>query len=494
MLLTMALPVAPPPKSNDVAILGWAGLTVRVAWTLLVAGVKVRPEVLRDARSHVLYHLDASIPLPHAEDLATRLVEEFVARARGQAPNDPWSADWEMPLSPRWRRALDTSLEGVSEAVFRKHYGDDRGLALLEDALQVDRVALEAVQSGLREVVRRIAVADGLPLDGWPPERIDRLLRRIAAHAPGPCPPVLDVAEGCHREHVLGCPRCDRLTRLLRSAIVEVDDLFPPTVGARPTGRARVLAIHLHPDARRARRRLVDELPVPAFVIGDDLLLIDGTHIDVVAPVLRMAAEVELPPREHLRGVVLEGPGTWTARGLVGPLADKAAREVLHRSWGAVDGVGELPPPLPAPPSARRWWAATVAVAMMGLVILGLVLTPPDPIGPPLLDAAFTPGRGGTWATFDVPEDSVVSLFAERDGALATLLASETAADKIVFATGDGGYRVHVLGDAVLVVAAEHPVADLEAQVRAAQATDTPIEHLAERLAGTSQVRWFRRQ
>lgn len=494
MLPRMALPVAPPPKSNDVAILGWAGLTVRVAWTLLVSGVKVRPDVLRDARIHVLYHLDAAIPLPHAEDLATRLVEEFVARARGQAPNDPWSADWEMPLSPRWRRALDKSLDAVSEAVFRKHYGDDRGLALLEEALQVDRIALEAVQSGLREVVRRIAVADGLPLDGWPPERIDRLLRRIAAHAPGPCPPVLDVAEGCHREHVVTCPRCDRMTRLLRSSVLEVDDLFPPTVGARPAGRARVLAIHLHPDARRTRRRLVDELPVDAFSIGDDLLLIDGSQIEAVAPVLRMAAEVELPPREHLRGVVLDGAGTWTPRGLVGPLADKAAREVLHRSWGAVDGIGELPPPLPPPPSARRWWAATAAVVLVGLVVLGLALTPPPPVGPASLDARFTPGRGGTWASFDVPEDSVVSLVAERDGALATLLVSKDAADKVVFATGDGGYRVHVQGDAVLVVATDAPLPDLAAQVRAAQATDAPIEHLAEQLAATSEVRWFRRQ
>ena len=72
---------------------------------------------------------------------------------------------------------------------------------ILEAALKVDRVDLEAVQSGLREVVRRIAVADGLPVDGWAPERIDRLLRRLAAFAPGPCPPVLDVAEGCHRDH-----------------------------------------------------------------------------------------------------------------------------------------------------------------------------------------------------------------------------------------------------------------------------------------------------
>lgn len=510
----MALPVAPPPKPNDVAVLGWAGLTVRVAWTLLEAGVKIRPDVLREARTHVLYHLDPTVPLAHAEDLATRLTEEFVARARGQAPSDPWVADWEMPLTQRWRRALDQSLDEVSVVVFRKHYGDSRPLSKIEEQLGVDRAAIEAAQSGLREVVRGIGVSDGLPLDGWPPERIDRLLRRIAAHAPGPCPPPLDVAMGSHVDHVRDCARCNRLTRLVRSSVIEVDDLFPPTVGARPTARTRVLAVQLHPEGRRARKLLVESLPGPAgrpaFPVGEDLLLLqvdtrtgrgsEGTEIGEAIAVLRTAAEVASPSREHLRGVVLEGPGAWTERGLVGPLAEKAAREVLHRSWGTIalsTGPGpldvvELPPPLPEPPSARRMWLLVAAMSLLLGIVLSLALLPQDsPVAEPL-QAEFTPGRGGMWAAFDVPEEALVTLVGLRDGVLWTVLSSRKAADKVAYATGDGSYRLFVPGDGVLLLVTDAPLADptLTLELARAASQPEPLGALAEQLQDQGTVRW----
>lgn len=489
----MALPVAPPPRSNDTAVLGWAGLTVRVAWTLLSLGVKVRPEVLREARAHVLHHLDPATPLPHAEDHATWRVEEFVARARGRRPDDPFPQDWEMPVSPRWRRALDRALDPLAEAVFKKHYGDNRGLERLETSLDVDRVSIEAIRAGLREVVRKAAVTDGLPLDGWPPERIDRLLRRLAAWSPGPCPPVLDVAHGSYREHTATCARCDRLSRLVRSSVLEVDDLFPPTVGARPSGRASVLAVHFHPDARRARRKVVEELGVPCFPLGDDLLLLDGTHAARAHEVLTVAAEVGAPPREQLRAALLEGPGAWTPRGLLGPLPERAAREVLHRSWGTVEGLGELPAELPRPPSARRWWGAVAATGLAGALLLGTAFArggaPDDP-----LDVAFDGGRGGTWAVFDVAEPAVVTLVALRGGALEVVHAGRSAADKAELATGDGRYRVHVPGDGVVLVASSKELPDLEARLAAARAADDdPLRALAADLAADGASRWFRR-
>ena len=88
--------------SDDIAVLGWHGITVRVAWTLLAQGVKVRPQVLRDAREHALYHLDKAVPLSIAEDLSTQLTGQFVQRARGRweryraelAPVLPILAPW----------------------------------------------------------------------------------------------------------------------------------------------------------------------------------------------------------------------------------------------------------------------------------------------------------------------------------------------------------------------------------------------------------------
>ncbi len=489
----MALPVAPPPKPKDVAVLGWAGLTVRVAWTLLIQGVKVRPEVLAEARAHVLYHLDPATPQPRAEDLAAHLTEEFVARARGKAHADPWPQDWDMPLSPRWKRAVERSMDPLAEAVFRKHYGDNHSLERLASSLRADLLALEGARAGLREVVRRIAVADGLPIEEWPPPRIDRLLRRLAAWSPGPCPPVLDVVEGCHREHVTGCVRCDRLVRLVQTSVIGVDDLFAPTVGARPSGSARVLVLQVHTDARRHRKALLAELPVSAFPIGDDLVLLDGDDLDEVATVLRVAAEVGAPESSQLRGALLEGPGAWSPRGLLGPLPERAGREVLHRSWGLVDGVGELPAVLPEPPSARGWWAAVGVLAALGLAMLRVALFAPASSAPSDVWAEFTPGRGGVWVSFDVPEEALVTLVALEGGHLRAELASVDAADKAELALGDGSYRLHVPGDGALLLSHAASLDDLDRLLRASEADEDPLQGLASRLAGRAEARWGER-
>ncbi|MCA9491659.1 MAG: hypothetical protein KC621_17125 [Myxococcales bacterium] len=488
----MALPVAPPPRSNDVAIVGWAGITVRIAWTLLILGVKVRPEVLREVRAHVLYHLDPATPLPHAEDMATHLTEAWVARVRGKPLADPWPVDWEMPISPRWRRALDRALDPVAQAVFRKHYGDNRGVSRLETSLDIDRVSIEAIQAGLREVVRRVAVSDGLPLDGWPPQRIDRLLRRLAAWSPGPCPPVLDVAEGCHREHVASCARCDRIARLVRSNVLEVDDLFPPSVGARPTQRTRAVVLQLHPEARAHRSRLLRELSVPAFPLEDDRIVFDAALLDEATPLLKMATEVELPARHQLRGAIVEGPGSWSPRGLIGPLSDRGAREVLHRSWGTVDQLGELPHALPEPPSARGWWAASVSLGLVGALIVGMLVAAPTAGQGQRLDARFVEGRGGWWASFDVPDEELVYVVGEEAGALVVALQSEGSADKVDLSTGDGSYRVHLAGRGALVASSPRPVPDFDLLVARAQGAPDPLGTLASELDGTAAVRWVR--
>lgn len=442
---------------------------------------------------HVLWHLDPATPLPHAEDVATFRTEEFVARARGRRLDDPWPQDWEMPLSPRWRRALARALDPLADAVFRKHYGDNRGLKFLETSLDADRVSIEAGRAGLREAMRRVAVHDGLPVDDWTPERVDRLLHRLAAYAPGPCPPVLDVAHGCYREHLATCARCDRMARLVRSGVLEVDDLFPPTVGARPSGRASALAIHFHPDGRKHRRKLVEELgKVPSFPLGDDLLLVDGAHAEVVHQALRTAALVGAPPREHLRAVLVEGPGTWSPRGLLGPLPDRAAREVVHRSWGTVEGMGDLPGELPEPPSARSWWTGVAAIALLGLASVAF-LSAPSRAERTGLEVAFDEGRGGTWAAFDVPEEALVTMVGLRGQRLEVVLRSESAADKAVLATGDGSYRAHVAGEALLVVASERPIADLDRLLLGAGAADDPLGALVAALPDGVEAKAYRR-
>lgn len=481
---------------EDVAVRGWAGLTVRVAWTLATRRVQIRPQVLRDARDHVLYHLPPGLTLPQAEDRAEWLTRGFVARARRQPLNDRWPQDWSMPLPPRWRNALLQSLDPLSAAIFRLHYRDGRRLEELEQRLRVDRIALEAARAGLREVIRQAAAADGVVLDQWPHDRIDGLLRRLGAWSDDACPPLDDVLDGHHPEHLRTCARCERCYRLVVDNRIGREDLIPPAGLVRPEGRVDLIAIGFHPDARASRAMIARELVIPSVPVGDDMLLVDASEHAVVERVLTMAAEVNAPSRDHLRGVRLEGPGRWSQHGLLGPLADEAAQELRSRPWGTVESVGDLPPPLPRPPSAWRWWAAVVAVGVVAAwAWSGVLRLGADDADHPL-EVEFVEARGGVWTWFDVDDEALVYLV-RRDGAkLDVILESAEAADKVVYATGDGAFRLHTSGAGVLLVSASHPLTGLDGALAQASGSEHPFEALADWIE-TSQpgadVRWFPR-
>ena len=487
----MALPVAPPPKPKDIVVLDWAGLTVRIAWTLIRLKVNLSSEVLNEARIHTFFHLDRGIVPTTAQDLAEHLTEEFVARARGNTPDDPWSQDWDMPLSPRWRRAVDEALDQAADLVFRKHYGDHKRLEAL--ATDVDIEALQSAQSRLREVVRRIAVADGFPMEDWAAPRIDRLLRRLAAWSPGPCPATHDLTQGFHRAHVAHCPRCERLVRLVKSRLLASEELSPPSVGARPTKTVQVIAIQIHPEGRRFRGALTEELGVPVYPAGQDLVLINAVHLDTVGSVLRMAAEVGSPPRHMVRGALLEGPGMSCPRAILGPLPERAAHEVLNRSWGTVEGIGELPPELPEPPSAAGAWGAAVGVAIVAIVAAFAVNGPAPAADPPWLQAEFVEGRGGLWATFDVPDEAWVTIVAlPPQGGLRVVFESTSAADKAELAVGDGRYRLHTTGTGLMLASHPGPLPNLEAIVAdlAVGGDPVPFDVLASSLGPTVHTAW----
>lgn len=449
----MALPVSPAPKSDDVAVTGWSGITVRVAWTLLACGVRIRPEVLDAARAHVILHLAPSTDLPKAEDRADHLTRRFVAQARNQVLADPWPADAEMPLTDRWARAVDVR-DRTSQAVYRLHYGDHKSLAHVERKLGVDRVAVEAARAGLREVLRRVARDDGVPLDTWPADRLDRVLARLAAWAPDACPPMYDVVNGAHRAHVRVCTRCNRMARLVAAGQLEASDLQAPTLRARPRGDVSVLALHLHPDGRAHRGQLAAALPVPCVPVGDDLLLVEASDRDRIRDTLALAAEVGLPERQHLRGALLHGPGQWSTFGPLGPIGAQAVQEVRSRSWGVVDGMGALPEALPAPPSAWNAWGIVAGLAVAAAFAVWLASTG-SPAHRSAAHVRFVDTDQGTWAAFDVPEPAQVHVLALQEGRVRPVFVSRSPADKATLATGDGSYRTRVPSADVLLVATD---------------------------------------
>lgn len=472
----MALPVSPPPKSEDVAVHGWSGITVRIAWTLLSAGVKIRPQVLDAARRHVLFHLAPGTPLPAAEDRAAHLTRQFIASARHKQRADKWPADAEMPLTERWARAIDHLKDRASRAVFRMHYGDNRSLAYVENKLQVDRLTVDAARAGLREVLRRAARQDGLPLDNWEPERLDRVLSRLASWAPDHCPPMYDVVNGAHHAHVRACPRCNRMLRLVNAGVLEVDDLQPPTLRARPRGSVELLVLHFHPDGRCHRTRLQEALPVDSHTLGEDLLLVHATDTADLHDVLAMAAELGRPVRHHLRAARVSGDGAWTALGPIGPAVELGLADVRSRAWGTVDGYGNLPEPLPKPPSARGAWFATAGLAAAALFSIWLAAAPATGATPPET-VRFVPSGQGTWAAFDVPEDHHVALVGALGGGLETVLAGDTILEKSRVAVGDGTYRAHVPGKAALLVSSSEAL-DLASLLEGAESAVSPLDAL----------------
>ncbi len=479
----MPLPVAPPPKSDDIAIHGWSGITVRVAWTILYSGIKLRPEVLDAARRHVLYHLPPSMPLPQAEDRAETLTRRFLATARHQLLHDPWPADAEMPLTDRWAQALASLKDRLTVTVFRRHYGDGQSIEKIAAALGTDTLTVTTTQEALREVLRELARADDLPLGAWGAERLDRVLRRLAAWAPDACPPSFDVVMGAHQDHVRTCVRCNRMVRLVKRGYLDAEALQAPTLRARPRGTLRLLLIDLHGEARPHRSALLDALPTPHHTIGKHLVAVEGSKIEQARKVLTIAAELGRPPRHLIRAVEVEADGAWSPFGPLGPALERAAHELVGRPWSTVDGLGTLPEPLPAPPSAMGAWLLTGGLCTAAVAALWLTLGP-GPRPPPAERVHFVAGGDATWAQFDVPEETKVALVGAPGGSLEVVLTGKDAVEKAEYATGDGRYRARIPGPEALLVASPEPL-ELAPLVRRANRAPSPLEALHMELQRT---------
>ena len=450
---------------------------MRIAWTLLAHGIRVNGRVLRDARAHVLYHISPRSSLENAEDKAGMLAHQFVLRARGLPAV---SRDLEMPISPRWRRGLERSLTPLAETLLTHHYANNRPLEHLERILGADRLSLDGCQAGLREIVRRFARNDGVPIDTWTDERLDSLLSRLAAYCPGACPPLIDVVEGGHGEHVKDCVRCGRTVRLIQAGVVDVEDLLAPSLGARPYQQSTLLALEFHPSGQAHLPTICRELNSQVQQIGGNILLVDWADPVATSQLLYMATEIASPHREHIRGVIVEGPGHWTMYGIVGPLAGNACKDIECQDWGKIDRLAKLPEPLPRPPSAKPWWGGVgvLLIATALAINAGLASGAPQKNFP--LEASFTAARGGIWIDFDVDEAALISIVRLKNNQLELLLDSTTAADKAKVSLGDGHYRLHSRGEGALVTSSKSPLLDLRDWIQAANQSSEPLKVLAQ--------------
>lgn len=464
----------------DALRLAWLPVTVRVAWDLLSHGLKVRPELLRDAREHVLRSLPDGIGIDDVEQLASAYTLDYLHRVRERRYRRPAAdPDATLPAPRRWRDQLVSASDHIADAVLRLHYGDGLSIERVEHNIAVDAALLVAAQEGLREATREIGRIDELPIGSWTDARLDRLLVRIANAPARGCPGPMGLLSEAGRAHGDICPRCSRAIRLIRHGVLAPSDLFPPD--GRPLyaeGQYGLLALLLHPDARRSQSVVADALGDAATPVGPDAWLIDEGDLAVIGPRLIELAELGTPLRHHLRGALVHGPIRWSKGVALGPLPTTAFEAARARPWAEIHGMAPLPPPRPPPPSSARWWIATAALALtVGLVGAAMFVVDPGerPAAPPV-ELVQTGAQSSL--RFDAADGAAVDVLAVVDGRVVRL-GDGSVAGKGRWATGDGDYQVHVPSPAFLLLTSPTPLADLDAIIATQLAAGGGLDGIA---------------
>jgi hypothetical protein len=469
----------------------WSAVTVRVAWTLMMAGVRSRAGTLNDARDHVLLSLPEGVDPDEAEQLSGPLTKEFLSRMAGEPVRrlTPETDDLAM-VHEGWRLGLVPALEPVSDAVLRLHYGDGMPADEVEKTAAIRGEAFAQAQGNLRSLVRKMAEGAGVPAYSWPDSKVDQLLIRLANTAEPGCPQPMDLLSDHNRAHVDACPRCSRAVRMIRGGILAPSDLVATEQGQVPATEVDVVALLLHPDARRARKRVARALGESPVRVGPDVWLMSKCELAVVAPNIRALVADSVLPRHHLRGAATRGRGRWSGSVLLGPVAVDAIDAARSRPWSEIDTLGELPPPRPAPPSSTKWWVMAAAVGLIaagaGVAVFGPQSAAPDaPI-----HAGFIAVEDGWEITFDADDLAVIDVVSVTEKGPA-VVHRNIRSERGQWSIGDGSYRVYVPDETVVLLASQNGIDDLPALVERSRAEPTPMVALESWVrSGHPTVAW----
>lgn len=459
----------------------WGPVTVRVAWDLVLGGITVRPDVLAEAREHVLRCLPAGCGPAEAEELSSVFVGDWLDRVRKARYRRPrLDPDRDIAISRAWRHRLASALDQVGDAVFRLHYGDGFTLVQVSRSVALDVGRLEGARAGIREAMKLVAWEDGLELSGWPAERLDRLVGRVARAAEAGCPGPGGLLTDEGRRHADRCPRCARAVRLVKGGALAPGDLFPSAAPVA-TGDLRLLGLLLHPDARKHHAAVAAALGDLALPVASDGWVIDARHLDELAPVLEELALAGTPARHHLRGALVCASGRWVKKRLLGPAPLVALEEARAQPWGEIQGVAELPAPLPPPPKATRWWAAAGVAVVLAVAAAGFSAMPRElpPTWP--LQAEFVTAPDGWQVRFDTDELAVVDVVARVDGQL-QVVHSGVRAEKGRWATLGGDFQVEIPGEEVLVITSAGGIPGLHERVARLRSEADPVGALVDDL------------
>lgn len=444
----------------------WSPITIRVAWELVRAGVRVKPATLRAAREHALWRIPPRAGIAEAEVFATAAVEEYLARVNGRYARVEPDPDVDILPNPGWREAIVAAAEPLHDAILRLHYADGFPFDEVQRRFGLSEPIVRAAREAVRELARSVLSDDGVSTIGWDNARLDRLIVRIANAAGDNCPGPGGLGTDAGRAHGEHCPRCSRALRLFREGALSPSDLFPPEgAPCLPADTIDIACILVHPDARKHLRLLMKAFP-DARKIGEEAILLAGDGLEAA---LHELAEAGTPPAAHLRIARRTAPGRWTDRAVLGPAPELVRAEAVALAWGEVRGIAKLPQALPPPPSAARWWSA----AVLGLLVAGAAgayAALPSRVDPDVgLSARIDRGM----LVFDVDDAAFVDVLVVRGLSPALAFHSETAGDKGALSTGDGRYRLVDVA-APARAAALAPAADPASDV-VAPATPGPL-------------------
>jgi len=459
----------------------WFPITVRVAWDLHLAKVEVRPNILQAARLHALSHLPGDVDVSVAERMAGIYTKDFIQRLQKKVYRRPeWDPDLDLQISPEWRRVFLKNLSGEEQRIFWFFYSDGISAQRTAKKVAVSLRKVEHTCKRIRTLMRKIAAQDFIDLSEWSDLRIDQLIFYVAnvAESNSINPEEILLKKG--KKLINKCPRIRRAYILLKHGVLSPRDLEIPEEN-EIIQRQQLLVLMLHPDARKHSAKISKTLREYAIPIEGDVWLIDQEDLPEVEELLGYLAEESQPPRHQLRGAMVSGPGEWFDDMMLGPLAIRSMDAARSRPWGSIDGMGELPMPLPPPPKATSWWVGAIVSGMLSISSLAWALTP-EPITPNYpLEAEFYVTNEAVDVRFDVNDMAYVSIVQLRQGIL-TREDEFTPVGKGKHSTGDGRYYLRVDAPRIAVISSVEPIGDMAVLLQAAQIAEEPLDALVQQV------------
>jgi len=459
----------------------WLPVTVQVAWTLVKRRYTVTPELLADAREHLLRSVDRSLTVDQIEWLTPAWVDHYLARRvhKKMLPAPEPGPEVRIPAH-RWKEALLEGADSAALAVFRGIYAEGMSPERAAQRFGWSVAPLETTRDRLRDRMREVAATGNAAFRTADASTIDTFLRRLAALASPDAPGPMGLTSPRGLAEAENCPRCSRAIRLLRKGHLKPQSLFPPDGDQDPSaGTVTIICLLLHPEARKHARTLERRLGEQAIPAGKGAWLLPVDAESHLYETLVDLCGRGSPARHHVRATRTEGSGRWSRQTLLGPVAGSATDAARAVAWGDICGRPALPLPAPPPPSASRWWAGAL-VATAATVALGIAVAQPEAARSPTpIDARFLMAQGGWDVSFDLPDRAVLDVVVVEDGAIRILHRSIESA-RGAWSTGYGGFRARIPGQQVALLASRRGIVDLERLVLDASLHPEPLAALEQ--------------